>query len=82
MRHRHLIATACTVLTAGLTASLTACGSGPAQPSDAITVSSNQCGGTWQVPGPGWHTFQIDNQSTGGGEVDLVNRPAEPSTPR
>src|SRR5689334_20796482 len=23
--------------------------------------------------GPGWHTFQIDNQSTGGGEIDLIN---------
>jgi len=56
-----------------LAASLTACGGGRAQPSDVITVSSNQCGGAWQVPGPGWHTFQIDNQSTGGGEVDLVN---------
>lgn len=38
-----------------------------------ITVSSNQCGGAWSVPGPGWHTFEIDNQSTGGGEIDLIN---------
>jgi iron uptake system EfeUOB component EfeO/EfeM len=61
------------VLTAGLAAGLTACGSGPAQPSNVITFSSNQCGGKWSVPGPGWHTFGIDNQSTGGGEIDLVN---------
>ena len=82
MRHRRLLSTACTVvtgvLTAGLTASLTAC-SGPvatgtaAQPSNVITVSSNQCGGNWSVPGPGWHTFEIDNQSTGGGEIDLID---------
>jgi iron uptake system component EfeO len=60
-------------LTAGLTASLSACSSGPAQPSNVITVSSNQCGGAWSVQGPGWHTFEIDNQSTGGGEIDLIN---------
>jgi iron uptake system component EfeO len=68
-----LLSTACSVLTAGLAAGLTACGSGPAQPSNVITFSSNQCGGKWSVPGPGWHTFGIDNQSTGGGEIDLVN---------
>ena len=77
MRHRRLLSTACTVFTAGLTvglaASLSACGSGAAQPSNVITVSSNQCGGKWSVPGPGWHTFQIDNQSTGGGEIDLID---------
>jgi iron uptake system component EfeO len=82
MRDRRLLSTACTsvtgVLTAGLAASLTAC-SGPAvggpaaQPSNVITVSSNQCGGNWSVPGPGWHTFEIDNQSTGGGEIDLID---------
>ena len=27
----------------------------------------------WSVPGPGWHTFEIDNQSTGGGEIDLID---------
>lgn len=78
MRHRRLLSTACTVFTAGLTvglaASLSACSSGAAQPSpNLITVSSNQCGGQWSVPGPGWHTFQIDNQSTGGGEIDLID---------
>jgi iron uptake system component EfeO len=86
MRHRRLLTAATRAgvkagvrarvtagLTLGLTAGLAACSSAPAQPSDVITVSSNQCGGAWTVPGPGWHTFQIDNQSTGGGEIDLVD---------
>jgi iron uptake system component EfeO len=77
MRHRRLLSTACTVLTAGLTAGLaaglSACSSGAAQQPNLIMVSSNQCGGQWSVPGPGWHTFQIDNQSTGGGEIDLID---------
>jgi iron uptake system component EfeO len=74
MRHRRLLSTACAALTAGLAASLSACSSGgSAQPSNVITVSSNQCGGAWSVQGPGWHTFEIDNQSTGGGEIDLIN---------
>ena len=25
------------------------------------------------MPGPGWHTFQISNQGTTGGEIDLVD---------
>jgi iron uptake system EfeUOB component EfeO/EfeM len=58
---------------AALAAGLAACSSGGGQPSDVITVSSSQCGGSWHLPGPGWHTFEIDNQSTGGGEIDLVN---------
>jgi iron uptake system EfeUOB component EfeO/EfeM len=65
---------ACTVLAVGLAA----CASGAAQPpaaqsADVITVSGNQCGGAWQVPGPGWHTFEIDNQGTDGAEVDLTD---------
>jgi iron uptake system EfeUOB component EfeO/EfeM len=52
---------------------LAACGGGPSQPSNVITVSSNQCGGRWQLPGPGWHTLEIANQGTSGGEIDLVN---------
>jgi iron uptake system EfeUOB component EfeO/EfeM len=58
---------------AALAASLTACSSGGGQPSNVITVSSNQCGGAWQLPGPGWHTFEIYNESNGGGEIDLVD---------
>jgi len=73
MRQRRLHVAACAALAAGLAAGLAACSASPAKPSNVITVSSNQCGGAWSVPGPGWHTFEIDNQSTGGGEVDLVN---------
>ena len=58
---------------ATLTASLAACSSGGAKPSNVITVSSAQCGGAWSVPGPGWHTIQISNQGTSGAEVDLVD---------
>lgn len=73
IRPRRLLAAASAALAAGLAAGLTACGASPAKPSNVITVSSNQCGGGWSVPGPGWHTFEIDNQSTGGGEIDLIN---------
>jgi iron uptake system component EfeO len=70
MRTRRLLAAA----SAALTAALTACGSAAGgQPSDMITVSSNQCGATWHLAGPGWHTFEISNQSTGGGEIDLID---------
>jgi len=59
---------------AALAAALAACSSdGSTQPSDMITVSSSQCGGTWSAPGPGWHTFEINNQGTGGAEIDLVD---------
>jgi iron uptake system component EfeO len=71
MRTRCLLAAA----SAALMAALTACGSASVgqPPSDVITVSSNQCGGTWHLAGPGWHTFEISNQSTGGGEIDLID---------
>jgi iron uptake system EfeUOB component EfeO/EfeM len=81
MRYKPLALTA-TAAVAAVAASLTACGTSTTgndtadstgQSSNVITVSSNQCGGAWQVPGPGWHTFEIDNQSTGGGEIDLIN---------
>jgi len=71
MRHRRLLATAGAAL-ASLT-TLAACGSGGGQPSSAIAVSSNQCGGSWSVSGPGWHTIKISNQGTSGAEIDLVN---------
>jgi iron uptake system component EfeO len=75
MRHRRLLATTGAALTtiSALAATLTACGSGGGPPSSAIDVSSSQCGGTWSVPGPGWHTIQISNQGTAGAEIDLVN---------
>jgi iron uptake system component EfeO len=74
MRTRRLFVAA----SAALAATLTACGSsstgaGAGQPSNVITVSSSQCGTTWHLAGPGWHTFEISNQSTGGGEIDLID---------
>jgi iron uptake system EfeUOB component EfeO/EfeM len=71
VRTRRLLAAACAG--AVIVAGAAACGSGGARPANVITVSSNQCGGSWHLSGPGWHTFEISNQSTGGGEVDLVD---------
>ena len=75
MRHRRLlVSTGAALVTGGaLAASLAACGAGGGQPSSVIDVSGSQCGGTWSVPGPGWHTIQVSNQGTGGAEIDLVN---------
>jgi iron uptake system component EfeO len=61
---------------AALAVSLAACSSGSSgggQPANEITVSSSECGGAWRVPGPGWHTFEINNQGTTGAEIDLVD---------
>jgi iron uptake system component EfeO len=63
---------------AAVAATLTACGSGGSggsgsQPANEITISSSQCGGTWSVAKPGPYTFEINNQGTGGAEVDLIN---------
>src|ERR1700722_12697527 len=73
MRTRCLLAPA--AAGAALTAliALAGCGPGGGQPADVIVVSSNQCGGAWSVPGPGWHTLRISDQDTGGGEIDLVD---------
>jgi iron uptake system EfeUOB component EfeO/EfeM len=58
---------------AALAASLAACSSGSTQPSNLITVSSQQCGGEWHLPGPGPHTFEIYNQDPNGAEIDLTD---------
>jgi iron uptake system component EfeO len=74
MRTRHLLALAAAVSGVTLAATLTGCSSGGSgQPSNVIDVSTNQCGGPWSVRGPGWHTLQISNQGTEGGEIDLVD---------
>ncbi len=74
MRTRSLLAPAAAgAAVTVLAAALTACGPGGGQPPNVIDVSGNECGGTWSVPGPGWHTLQISNQGTGGGEIDLVD---------
>jgi iron uptake system component EfeO len=55
-------------------ASLAACSSGGAgQPANEIVVSSAQCGGAWHLAKPGWYTFEINNQGTGGADIDLIN---------
>jgi len=74
MRTRRLLApVAAGAAITALTAALTACSSGSGATAAVIEVSGSQCGGTWSVPGPGWHTIQISNQGTGGAEVDLVD---------
>jgi len=70
MRTRRLLAAAAS---AALAATLTSCGSGHRQPPGVITVSNGQCGSTWQLAGPAWHTFEISNQGTDGAEVDLID---------
>jgi len=59
------------VIAAIAAAALAACG-GAAAPG-AISVSTASCGGDWHLARPGWHTFQVRNDSTGGAEIDLVN---------
>jgi iron uptake system component EfeO len=74
MRTRYLAApVAAGAAATVLAAALAGCGAGGGQPPNVIDVSGNGCGGAWSVNGPGWHTLQISNQGTGGGEVDLVN---------
>jgi iron uptake system component EfeO len=60
---------AVTALAAGL---LAGC---PGKGSDAgaIAISAGGCGGRWHLPGPGWHAFQVRNDSTAAAEVDLVS---------
>jgi iron uptake system component EfeO len=73
MRTRRLLALAAAVSGVTLAATLSGCSSGGGQPSNVIDVDTNQCGGSWSVAGPGWHTLQISNQGTEGGEIDLVD---------
>jgi iron uptake system component EfeO len=42
-------------------------------PPGALTMNQDGCGGTWQVAGPGWHTFELYDGNTAGGEVDLID---------
>ena len=70
MRTRSLLVVAAC---AALAAPLTGCAAGGGQPSNVITVSSSQCGGSWHLSGPGWHTLQISNQGTTGAEIDLTD---------
>jgi len=70
MRIRRLLAIAAT---AALVPTLAACSARDPQPSGVVAVSNGQCGGRWQLPQPGWHTFKISNQGTTGAEIDLID---------
>jgi iron uptake system component EfeO len=61
--------TAALAISAGV---LAAC-SGGAPPANLISVSNGGCGTSWQLAGPGWHTFQIYNAAAEGAEIDLIN---------
>jgi iron uptake system component EfeO len=60
-----------TIALLAATVSLTACGGGHA--SNAISINNASCGGTWTLAKPGWHTFELYNANSVGGEVDLIN---------
>jgi iron uptake system component EfeO len=51
---------------------LAGCGASAAT-GNVITVSTAACGTGWQDPQPGPQTLRIDNASTEGGEVDLID---------
>jgi iron uptake system component EfeO len=51
--------------------SLTACGGGGV--SNTILLNNASCGGTWTLAKPGWHTFDLYNANSVGGEVDLID---------
>jgi iron uptake system component EfeO len=60
------------IAVAAATAAVAGCGSS-ATASDAISMNSASCGGTWSLAAPGWHTFTLYNANTAGGEVDLID---------
>ncbi len=73
MRTGRLLAAAAS---AALATALAACSSSPSTSSaasTAISFNDASCGGTWQLAGPGWHTFEITNNADYGAEVDLTN---------
>lgn len=67
MRTTRLFAAAAT---AAALAMLTACSGGAP---DVLSFDRENCGSGWHLAGPGWHTFQLRNTNTVGGEVDLIN---------
>lgn len=64
---------------AALATAIAGCTSGGAgngvghAPPGALTMNQDGCGGTWHVAGPGWHTFELYDGNSAGGEVDLIN---------
>ncbi|HEY6786694.1 MAG TPA: EfeM/EfeO family lipoprotein [Trebonia sp.] len=75
MRTKRLLTrVACTAASVALAAAVAACGaSGGGQPANMITVSDQQCGGTWHLAHPGLYTFEINNQGVNGAEIDLTD---------
>jgi iron uptake system component EfeO len=73
MRTTRLLTMAAAV--AALATAVTACGGTPTQSSSTtkISFSDASCGGRWQAPAPGWHTFEITSDASAGAEVDLIN---------
>ncbi|MGD0561368.1 MAG: EfeM/EfeO family lipoprotein [Streptosporangiaceae bacterium] len=51
---------------------LTGCGSSGTS-GNLLSMNSASCGGTWALSSPGWHTFELYNANTVGGEIDLIN---------
>ena len=71
-----LAAAALTIATvAGCSAASAASPGGPAPIPGAIkvTINSAACGAGVPAPAPGWRTFQVYNDSTASGEVDLID---------
>jgi iron uptake system component EfeO len=65
-----------TALTAALAMSagvLAACSASAPSTADLVSVSNGGCGSSWQLPAPGWHTFQVYNAAAEAVTVDLVN---------
>ena len=60
-----------TIALLAATASLAACGSGAV--ANTISLNNASCGGTWTLAKPGWHTFDLYNANSVGGEVDLID---------
>jgi len=57
----------------GGTGSGSAGSGGPGADSGVIEATTGQCGGAWQLPGPGPHTFTIYNGASDGTDVYLAN---------
>jgi len=59
---------------AALATAMTACGGSPARTAaTSIKITNASCGGHWQAPSPGWHTFEIKSGASAGAEIDLIN---------
>jgi iron uptake system component EfeO len=60
-----------TALAAATLTALTACSSDAT--TGLISLNSGACGGSWSLSSPGWHTFELRNTNTTGGEIDLID---------